>query len=214
MVKILITQPTSDYTTRYISAWANFVIDLAKKRKIDVVCLKGKRANRKEFQSVVIKTKPRFLFLNGHGNEKVVAGQDNEILVEMSNEKRILKEKIVYALACSSAKILGRKSVKDGADAYLGYDEDFIFFYDEKCRTSPINDLTAKLFLDPSNAIPISLLKGSSVGKAYENSQSMYKKVIIQMLDSQSSSEKRTYLKYLIWDMTNQVCLGNKKAAI
>lgn len=213
MVKILVTQPTSDYTTRYISAWANFVVDLAKKRRIDAVCLRSKRANRKEFQSVVMKTKPRFLFLNGHGNKRAVAGQDNEILVEVNNEKGILKEKIVYALACSSAKILGRKSVKDGTDAYLGYDEDFIFFYDEKCRTNPINDLTAKLFLDPSNAIPISLLKGHPAGRAYKNSQNMYKKTAAQLLGSQSS-EDRTYLKYLIWNMAHQVCLGNKKAAI
>ena len=213
MVKMLVTQPTSDYTTRYISTWANFVVDLAKKRRVNVVCLKSKRANRKEFQSVVMKTKPRFLFLNGHGNEKTVAGQNNEILVGVRDTKAILKKKIVYALACSSAKILGRKSVKDGTDAYLGYDEDFIFFYDEKCRTRPKNDLTAKLFLDPSNTIPISLLKGHPAGKAYENSQSMYKKIVVQLLGSQSS-EDRTYLKYLIWDMTNQVCLGNKKAAI
>lgn len=214
MSKILVTQPTFDGTTKYISAWANLVIDLAIKKKIGIIRLKDKRANRKEFQSVVMKVKPRFLFLNGHGNEEAIYGQDNKVLVDVNDTKAILRGKIIYVLACSSAKVLGRKSVKDGADAYLGYDEDFIFFYDEKSRTRPGKDLTAKLFLDPSNAIPFSLLKGHSVSQAYENSQNMYKRTVIRLLSSQSSTEARTYIKYLIWDMTYQICLGSKKAKI
>ncbi len=43
----------------------------------------------------------------------------------------MLKEKIVYAISCQSAKNLGKKSIKSGTKSYImGYDDDFIFVFD------------------------------------------------------------------------------------
>lgn len=214
MAKALVTQPNYDYTTRYISAWAQKAVDLAKGKGISVICLKEARANKREFESVIRKTQPKFIFINGHGDERSVTGQDGEVLVKVRVNEGILNRSVVYALSCQSAKVLGKESVKSGADAYLGYEEDFIFLYDERCRTNPKIDKTAKLFLDPSMALPVSLFKGHSTGQAYGNSQNEYRRTIVSLLSSEASSEQRTYIGYLIWDMKSQVCLGSRSAII
>ena len=128
---VVITQPDYDYTTRYISAWAGKIIDLCRKKKIQTITLKGKRSNRHEFESVVKKVNPRFIFLNGHGNEIAVAGQDGEILVQLNINESTLRSRIIYALSCRSAKILGKEGISKGVETYIGYKEDFIFSYDE-----------------------------------------------------------------------------------
>lgn len=214
MAKALVTQPNYDYTTRYLSTWAQKAVDLAKGKGISVVCLKEARASKKEFESVIRKTQPKFVFVNGHGDDGSVTGQNGEVLVEAGVNEGILSRSIVYALSCRSAKVLGKESVESGADAYLGYEEDFIFLYDERCRTNPKIDKTAKLFLDPPMALPVSLFKSHSTGQAYNNSQNEYRRTIVSLLSSEASSEQRTYIGYLVWDMQSQVCLGSQKAVI
>jgi len=214
MAKLLVTQPNYDYTTRYLSQWANKAVALAKEKGLSAVCLKNKRANKREFESVIKKTKPSFLFLNGHGSERCVTGQDDEVLVEVGVNEGILGKMVVYALSCRSARVLGKQSLKSGAVAYLGYNEDFIFFYDEKVRTNPKIDKTAGLFLDPPVVLATSLIKGHPTRRAYVNSQNAYRNTIIKLLSSEATFEYRTYIRYLVWDMSNQVCLGNQAASI
>src|SRR3989339_1028484 len=97
---LLVTRPEYDYTTRYISAWAKKYFELAEQKGYTVVDLRRKRANRKEFESVIKKIKPAFVILNGHGNKNEVAGNDNETLVETNTNAEILADKITYALSC------------------------------------------------------------------------------------------------------------------
>lgn len=211
---MLVTQPESDYTTRYISCWAEKVILFSEKKRLKTVTLKRKRANRKEFTSVLKKTDYRLLFLNGHGSETAVFGGDNKPILEIGKNEELTKEKIVYALSCRSAKVLGKQCVKKSADAYLGYDEDFIFAYDQMRRTKPASDKTAALFLDPSNILVISLIKGHNCQRSHKNSQNAFKRTIFKILSSQSKKEERSYLRYLTWDMNHQVRLGKKEVTL
>ena len=143
---LLITRPNYDYTTRYLYSWAGKVKDFAESRGEKVLDLKKTRANRNELESMIVKTEPAFLFLNGHGNESQVTGQDGEVLVNAGENSELFQSKVVYALACRSAKELGKRSVDEGAVAYIGYDEDFIFMYTEEKRTRPTEDATAGMF--------------------------------------------------------------------
>jgi len=72
----------------------------------------------------------------------------DEILVEVGENEYILKDTIVFSLSCSSAKRLGISSIKAGAKAYIGYNEDFIFAYTDGFLTRAEQDPLAKLFLD------------------------------------------------------------------
>lgn len=118
--EVLITRPEYDYTTRYISAWAEKVIDFAR--------LKGTLLNEKR----------------GH----------------------------------------------------------------------PLADKTAELFLEPSNQVAISLLKGRTVGEAQQNSKKSFLRNIQKLLTSESTPEDSSALRYLLWDMQHQVCLGNQSAVL
>jgi hypothetical protein len=191
---LLVTMPNFDLTTRYISVWAKKIIKLAQEKGDEVFNLEKKRANRKEFESMMKKNEPTIVFLNGHGDYDLVAGQDNEILVKIGEEnEKLLKSKIVYALSCRSGKILGPSSVKFGASAYIGYDEDFIFLYDETKRTRPEQDKTAEMFLEPSNQVMVSLLKNHTPKEAHQNSKQSYviMKIESRKWDSSSPAARR-----------------------
>lgn len=203
---LLVTRPNSDLTTRYISTWAEKIMDVAKEKGVKIFDLDKKRANRKEFESMMKKNEPTVVFFNGHGNDNVVKGQDNEELVRAGDNEKILKSKIVYALSCRSGKILGPSSVKSGADAYIGYDEDFIFLYDENKCTRPEQDKTVEIFLEPSNQVMVSLLKNHTPKEAHKNSKQSFARRIRKLLSSQSTALESSAVRYLIWDMQHQVC--------
>lgn len=205
---LLITRPKHDITTIYLFCWSQELVELAKQRKFSVLELNHKRANAKEFNSMVRKNEPSFVFINGHGNEKLVSGHDNEVLVEAGVNEDILSSKIIYALSCGSSKILGRQSIAKGTLAYIGYEDDFIFFYDKEKVFKPLEDKTAALFLEPSNQLVRSILKGNSLENSCNRSKKKFYENIRSLLSSESSDN---YLvPWLLWDLKNQVCLGNK----
>ena len=211
---VLVTRPEYDYTTRFISAWAVKVIDFAKSKGMSVFDLSKERATKKEFESIAGKKNPRFIFLNGHGDDKMITGQDGEVLIESGENEGVLNSKIVYALSCRSAKKLGPESVASGADAYIGYDEDFIFMYSNEKRLRPTEDKTAAMFLESSNQVAMSLLKGNSTQTSHRNSRKAFIRNIQKLLTSKVAQEDSSAVRYLVWDMQHQVCLGDQEARI
>jgi hypothetical protein len=144
--------------------------------------------------------------LNGHGNKNKVTGQNHEVLLSLGDNESVLKNKIVYALSCKSGKALGPGSIESGACSYIGYEEDFIFLYDEKMINCPKEDKTAELFLEPSNQAMTSLLKNHTAREAHENSKQSFVKRIRKMLSSQATQTESSAVRCLIWDMESQVC--------
>lgn len=211
---VLVTQPNHDLTTNYLSLWAEKVVGIAKRRGIKVVSLKNRRANKKEFISVNRKVNPQLIFFNGHGDYDLVTGQDNEVLVKSGENDQCLSKRIVYALSCRSASKLGKISVKHGTRAYLGYDEDFVFNYDQEKISRPWDDQIVKLFFEPSNLLVASLLKGHTAGESWQSSQNEFKRKAIALITSKDKIAINSYLPNLLWDMRHQVILGNKKAIL
>lgn len=207
---LLVTRPNFDLTTRYISVWAKKIIVLAQEKGNKVFDLDKKRANRKEFESVIRKKETSLVFLNGHGDYNLVAGQDNEELMRVGDNEELLNSKIVYALSCRSGKMLGPSSIKSGADAYIGYDEDFIFLYDENKRNQPEQDKIAEIFLGPSNQVMVSLLKNHTPEEAHKNSKQSFARKIKKLLSSKSTVVESSSVRYLIWNMQHQVCCEKK----
>lgn len=214
MKALLVTMPNHDLTTKYISCWAEKIIETAKKKNVKAITLKSKRANKKEFISVINKISPRLVFLNGHGDYDLVTGQHNEALVKAGVDDKCLAGKIIYALSCRSAKILGKVSVEHGTIAYIGYDEDFIFNYDREKISKPLKDKVVKLFLEPSNAVIGSLLKNHTTQESWENSQNSFKRKAIAIIASQDKVSINSYLPGLLWDIQHQVCIGDKKSTL
>ena len=206
---LLITRPNYEITTRYLFAWSGIVVNTAKAKGIDVVELKKEKANKKELESRLAKIKPRLVIINGHGSDTCVTGHNGEVLIEADKNESILCSKIVYSLSCNSASRLGVKSIRAGALCYIGYKTKFTFFHRNKI-THPLDDDIAKLFLDPSNQVAVSLLKGNKTQDANRKSKEMSLKTIQKLLNSASSKESVLYAKFLWSNMHHQVCLGKQ----
>lgn len=119
---------------------------------------------------------------------------------------------VVYALSCRSAKVLGAQSVQQGAHAYIGYNEYFIFLFSLEKRTRPLQDKTGGLFLEPSNQIPLSLLKGHTVHESYTSYKIAFEGNIQRLLTSQTVQADTAVVRYLWWNMQNLTYHGNPKA--
>ena len=206
---VLVTRPKHDLPTTYLYHFSREVVDYCRKKSVSLVDLKGKEANKKSWQSYTGKNKLSFVFVNGHGNEDCVCGWDDEILID--KYEKCYKDIIFFCRSCRSAKRLGKKLVKKGAKAYVGYIKDYYVLMSGKKKTNPLSDKTAKLFLDPSNLVAMSILKGNSVGEADKKSKKLLSKNIKEIISSNMAG-KDEVAAYLLHDLKCQVAVGDKEA--
>ncbi len=150
--------------------------------------------------------------MNGHGNDGLVTGHENEVLIQAGDNEDSLAGKIVYALSCRSGKTLGPESIKKGAAGYIGYKEDFIFMAEPNKMADPFNDKIASLFLEASNQVVISLLKGHTMKQSHDRSRNMFAKNAYKVVAG--GSKDYLLATYLLWNAEHQVCLGNQNATL
>lgn len=211
----LITRPDHDLATNYLFFWSQLVIQEAKRKKIKVLDLKKKKANKKIFISYLLKHQPKLIFFNGHGSAERITGYDNETLIQINDEEiKLLSGKIIYARSCEAGRKLGPALAKKGANSFIGYQRNFFLCYSQKSISQPLKDKIAKLFLEPSNLVPISLLKGNTAQQSYQKSQRAMLRNFRYMLSSKASSSQRDAAPYLWINRKYQVILGKSSAKI
>lgn len=204
---LLITRPNHDPTTNCLYFWSERIISQANRAGCKIIDLAKKRACAKDFNGIISKVCPQFVVINGHGNDKAVTGYDDEELIRCGDNESLLAGTVTYARSCRSAVSLGPACIKNKTKAYIGYVDDFVFLYDDRFVTKPLKDTSAKLFLEPSNYVAISLLKGHSPQEANKRSKEVYMRNIRKLLTSETKGEAKEAIPYLLWDMNNQVCL-------
>lgn len=210
---ILVTRPNHDLVTTYISTWAKKVLIEADKRKISKLDLLFKKASKSYFESYIQRNQPKLIFFNGHGSEDSITGFDNEVLVSLKNTD-LLDGKIIYARSCDAGARLGPKAVRDGALCFIGYRQSFVVGYSEEYWTRPLQDPLARLFLEPSNLVPVTLLKGNSIADAYRKSQNTSFKNFTFALSTKASPLERDTAPYLWHNRKYQVVLGDLAAKL
>ncbi len=208
----LITRPEHDDTTHYLSFWSRETIDMAQKRGIKVCDLHREKATKLEIEGRMAKFSPKLVVFNGHGDEKTVTGHKNEPLITAGENEDLLQSKIVYAISCKSGKTLGPKSIEKGALSYTGYDDDFIFMYEPERISTPLDDETAGLFLEPSIRFIESILKGNNVETSQDRLQNMIKENILKSVSS--NSQDSHLVRFLWWDMKHLISHGDGKACL
>lgn len=213
-MKLIVTRPQHDVTTKYLSSWAGEIIHFAKKKGIEVYDLFREKANKREFEGRVQKLKPEAVFLNGHGSDDSVTGHDNNDLVNVMENHRILNGKMTYALSCNSGKKLGAKVVEDRSATYIGYVDEFIFVGDKNYISRPLDDPKAKPFMEASNQVMLSLLKGNSGKDASERSKRRFYDHYMRLSSSNADPDSLQVAQCLWWNMRNQVCLGDVDAKL
>lgn len=214
MVKCLITLPNHDKVTSYLSAWSKEVLESNELKEVRFFDLKGKDANKEKVESYLKKQNPKVVLFNGHGSPTEICGFKDEILIQNNNNDFLLKEKIVYALSCSSAAVLGKSSIEKGADSFIGYKRSFILCTDRNREATPLKDNIAYSFLEPSNRLSIFILKGNTTKEASHKSKEEFKKEISKYASTKAMLGADRIVAALLWNMTNQVVLGNQEAKI
>ncbi|HAU65447.1 MAG: hypothetical protein UU02_C0042G0008 [Candidatus Woesebacteria bacterium GW2011_GWA1_40_43] len=152
------------------------------------------------------------MFFNGHGSPEVINGHNNEPLISMDKDEYLLKSKIVYSRTCESARALGVKCVERGTKTFIGYINPFVFFYSKTCVLHPLSDDICKQFLQPTNFIPIKLLKGHTSKEACDYSKFIMRKNFFSMLSSASTVGERAVASFLLGNIMNQVLIGDEKS--
>ena len=208
---LLITRPNYDQATNYLYYWSRFVIKEAEEKRLNIYDLNGEKANKKNFDSYIKSQKPKIIFLNGHGNENTINGHNGEVLLQ-SGDNKILDGNIVYARCCDAATILGKELVNKGANAFIGYTRKFNFGYMPSKISRPLEDSLAKLFLEPSNLIVTTIIKGHNVETAHQRSKMAMIKNFRKMLSTSATYEERFAARWLWGNIKSQVFYGDNKA--
>lgn len=210
---VLFTRPAHDDVTYYLYLYSKELVKFAKSKGFKSLNEEKKNANKIRITSLIQKEKPRFIMFNGHGGPKCICGHRDEILIEQGINHYLLKSKTVYSLSCSSALELGKKSVDDGTIAFIGYSNDFALGMDTNCQSSPYRDKRARLFLDPSNILVKSLLKGNTIEESVIRSKEQIKKNI-SLLRTDSSPDAITYAPYLYHNYISLTAHGNTSESL
>jgi hypothetical protein len=210
---IIITLPRHDDVTEYLAQFSKQIENLAIDKNIDLKKLDGKEATQKEFEKVINKLDYKMIVFNGHGNPVSIFGHRDETLIENGLNEFLLYERIVYARSCNSAAILGKECTKNTKEGcFIGYDKPFQFYVDIQWMSNPLKDNTARLFLEPSNLVPISMIKGNSSFDANENSKKQILKNINKVLRNPDSESFK--IAEALWNnYEGQVLHGNPEAS-
>lgn len=77
-----------------------------------------------------------------------------------------------------------------------------------------MEDKRAKPFMEASNHVAMSLLKGHTAYNASKRSKGMFEKRYKDLLSSDADVNALQDARFLWWNMTHQVCLGNANVKI
>lgn len=176
--QFLITRPRHDKETSYLYSFSKAIVQIAKEdQTIRVKELADAKANRKDVERALLTDDATLAFFNGHGDEETIYGHEDKPILD-ENNAQLTKKKVIYALACSSLVKLGELSVQHGAQAYVGYRDEFMWVGDPSTSAVPDKDKNAAPFRRVCHVLIHSLVTGIPVGEAIEKTKTEYKKQI------------------------------------
>lgn len=206
---LLVSNAHHDAPTKYLTSWFDKIVEVAKNQSdVKIVELKKEQANKKELVDMIEKENPQLVIFNGHGSYDSIGGFNREILIKCDDNEQVLSGKIVHALACRCAKVLGNKCITLGTHCFIGYKEDFQLWTESKdSKEEHLADKTAGLFLDPAYEAIIAIIEGQKTGEAFTRSQNMYRQ---KLSESIANGQQETVLASIFHNMQHQVCLGDQ----
>lgn len=212
MKSVLFSRPDHDDITYYLFLFSKELVEMSHS-KFNCLDLKGNNATKSKVTSMIIDKDPSFIMFNGHGSSSCICGYKDEILINKGENAELLRNKIVYSLSCSSALELGPESIKSGTISFIGYDDDFALGMDANCQSAPYRDKRARLFLEPSNLLVKSLLKGNTVKESTDRAKNLMKKNLI-ILRTDPSPDAIYYAPFLFYNYLSLVAHGKQDASL
>ena len=207
---MIVARPKYDDETIHLHYWGRVVLEKAKDcHQVKAYDLNEEKCTKKNLGGHIAKLDPRFLIFHTHGDESTIYGNKRnhkeEVLIKVGENDSLLNNRIIYSIACSSSKGLGRKCKPL---AFTGYREDFLFYYIPNRLSRPSTDHVARPCLDSTTQIPISIIKGHSVKEAVNKSKMKYIKHIKKQIKSKEL-EAPYILQSLIDNMSNLELIGD-----
>ncbi|MDO8537588.1 MAG: hypothetical protein Q7S21_01765 [archaeon] len=212
--KLLITRPRHEATVEYLYYWSSEIIKFAKDHNLSVFDCSAENANQSNVCQYLEKMAPNFVVFNGHGSDKAILGHHDEEIIRSEYNENLLKEKIVYAIACKTAAHLGKEACKNGTKAFIGYEQDFGFITDTLWEGSPTKDALQEPFKEASNTVAFSIIKGNTAKEAFEKSQKKFDDLIKKYSSTNASKENKEIRFWLFWDKIFQRIIGDENATI
>ncbi len=211
---LLITNPSDDVPTKYLGAWSEKIINLAKQQTDTVVfSLDRKEANKMQVAKIIEMEKPQLILFNGHGDSESITGFNQEVLIRCNENEYLLANKIVHSLSCDSGKNLGPQCIKIGTLAYIGYKEKFkLIHLNKSSQTEMLNDDIANFFLQPAYEAVVALIEGATAEEAYKRSQRIYRDNLSILITSKDTGYNTIVASQLYHNMVYQVRLGKSEA--
>jgi len=176
---ILITRPLHDIPTSYL----HFISGELKQEinsvgEYTVVDLERENAVREKFEKAIDSMNPRLIILHGHGTYDSIAGQNYEIILDKENVAK-LESKIIYAVVCDSSQELGDFAIEKGkAEAYIGYEANYMVVIDPERSTTPQKDKNFLPFKQAYTTFVLSLLSGFKIFECMERTKRQIRDLI------------------------------------
>lgn len=203
-----------DKETSYLYSFSKAIIQIAKEdQTIHLTHLPGKKANRKKVESALSIKIKTLAFFNGHGDDGTVFGHDDQPILDKDNIN-LTKNKIIYALACNSLVELGPLAIKNGAKAYIGYNDEFMWVGDPSKSAVPDKDKNSAPFRRVCHTLIHDLISGMPVGKSLDKARSEYKKLIKRYGTSKDNFGDAPAIGLaLAWDLLSLGMVGDVTAS-
>lgn len=209
MNRVLFSRPAHDVQVNYLHHYSKELVKIAESKGWDVLNKEKENANSKIILSLIEKKKPHFIMFNGHGSAKEIFGHKDELIISSDKNPQVLKEAVVYALACSCAIELGVKSCEVGTKSFIGYLCDFALGKDPNSEAAPGRDRIAKLFLEPSNLLVNSILNGKSIEVAVIKAKDKMFENIWHLNTTTEFPEAPFYAPYLYANYASLIAYGD-----
>jgi len=196
-----------DQATRYTREWGGKVRDKLKTEGVETFDYEDADANPVNFVDSLKNHDPLAVFLFDHGSECDVYGeQQNQLapLLSMYNAD-LTKDRVVAVVACSSAKLLGPRCVREGCVAYHGYDEPF-GFYTWTTYYNAFKECAIEVF--------IKLAEGQSFRQGHNSSQAKMRHYMQEWLRRPPDNRAPYAIAAMRSNKKCQKLLGNANATI
>jgi len=213
---LLVTRPKYDDGTGYLHYYASLVLKKADELNLDKKDFSGEATNSKNVSDFINKKHPKLIFVNGHGDSDSLEGHEGEVLFSINKNIHLLKDKLVYARACHAGLSFGEKMTEKNNGCFIGYNTPFSFWIDERYSATPSKDSIARLFLEPSNEIMNSLIRGHNSITSHEKSKKLMIDNMKKILKMNERKEPGAmgWLEVLWNNFEGQVLHGNEEFSL
>ena len=144
----------------------------------------------------------------GHGDNDSFTGQNESVILEVGKyNPREVKGKVIKLLSCQTGVALGPDLIKNGAKAFLGYKDDYVWVMDADLASTPWADELAGTCLLPVVDGLNALLDGKTAEEAFEIEREGY-------LKNAAAEEDDLIKSCLEFNYDNAVLLGDPAARV